>query len=258
MIDAPIKITFLGTGTSQGVPVIACECEVCQSKDSKDNRLRTSILIETSNQNIVIDTGPDFRQQMLRENVKQLDAILFTHEHKDHVAGMDDIRAFNFKQKEDMKVFATERVQAALRREYPYIFTEDKYPGVPQVHFYTIDSDDFFVNDLKVTPIQVMHYKMPVLGFRVGDFSYITDANYISDQEKEKIKGSKVLVIDALRKKQHIAHFNLEEAIALIKELKIEKAYLIHISHYFGKYAIENPKLPEGIEMAYDGLKIEV
>ncbi len=258
MEDAKLKITFLGTGTSQGVPVIACECEVCQSKDPKDNRLRTSILIETPTQNIVVDTGPDFRQQMLREQVKQLDAVLFTHEHKDHVAGMDDIRAFNFKQKEDMNVFATERVQGALRREFPYIFSDDKYPGVPQVKFNTIDDKDFYLNDLKVTPIKVMHYKMPVLGFRIGDFSYITDANYISEEEKEKIRGSKVLVIDALRKKQHIAHFNLEEAVALVKELKIKQAYLIHISHYFGKYSIENPKLPKGVEMAYDGLKIEV
>jgi len=253
-----ITITFLGTGTSQGVPVIACDCAVCQSDDPKDQRLRTSILVSTDSQNIVIDTGPDFRQQMLRENVQRMDAVVFTHEHKDHVAGMDDIRAFNFKQREDMNVYATIRVQEAIKREYPYIFSDTKYPGVPQVKLNTISNQPFEINGLELIPIEVMHYKMPVLGFRIKDFTYITDCNYISETEKDKIRGSKVLVIDALRKEKHISHFNLEEAIALVKELEVEQAYLIHISHLMGKHADETPLLPKGIELAYDGLKLTI
>lgn len=258
MKSEKITITFLGTGTSQGVPVIACDCAVCHSQDPKDQRLRTSILISTNKQNIVIDTGPDFRQQMLRENVQRLDAVVFTHEHKDHVAGMDDIRAFNFKQKEDMNVFATDRVQEAIKREFPYIFSENKYPGVPLVRLNTISNQPFDINGIEFTPIDVMHYKMPVYGFRIKDFSYITDCNYIPPKEKDKIRGTKVLVIDALRKEKHISHFNLEEAIALIKEMEVEQAYLIHISHLFGKYADEMPNLPDGIELAYDGLKLTI
>lgn len=253
-----ITITFLGTGTSQGVPVIGCDCAVCISNDPKDDRLRTSIMVSTPEQNIVFDTGPDFRQQMLREKVQRLDAVVFTHEHKDHVAGLDDIRAFNFKQRKDMEVFATLQVQEALKREYSYIFAEHKYPGVPQVNLNTIDLTPFMVNGLELIPIQVMHYKLPVLGFRIKDFTYITDANFIAEEEKEKIKGSKVLVIDALRKEKHISHYNLDEAIELVRELEVEQAYLIHISHLFGKYKDEMAELPKGIEMAYDGLKITI
>lgn len=253
-----ITITFLGTGTSQGVPVIGCDCAVCISNDPKDDRLRTSIMVSTPEQNIVFDTGPDFRQQMLREKVQHLDAVVFTHEHKDHVAGLDDIRAFNFKQRKDMEVFATLQVQEALKREYSYIFAEHKYPGVPQVNLNTIDLNPFMVNNLELIPIQVMHYKLPVLGFRIKDFTYITDANFIAEEEKEKIKGSKVLVIDALRKEKHISHYNLDEAIELVRELEVEQAYLIHISHLFGKYKDEMAELPKGIEMAYDGLKITI
>lgn len=253
-----ITITFLGTGTSQGVPVIGCDCAVCISNDPKDDRLRTSIMVSTPEQNIVFDTGPDFRQQMLREKVQRLDAVVFTHEHKDHVAGLDDIRAFNFKQRKDMEVFATLQVQEALKREYSYIFAEHKYPGVPQVNLNTIDLNPFMVNGLELIPIQVMHYKLPVLGFRIKDFTYITDANFIAEEEKEKIKGSKVLVIDALRKEKHISHYNLDEAIELVRELEVEQAYLIHISHLFGKYKDEMTELPKGIEMAYDGLKITI
>lgn len=253
-----ITITFLGTGTSQGVPVIGCDCAVCISNDPKDDRLRTSIMVSTPEQNIVFDSGPDFRQQMLREKVQRLDAVVFTHEHKDHVAGLDDIRAFNFKQRKDMEVFATLQVQEALKREYSYIFAEHKYPGVPQVNLNTIDLNPFMVNGLELIPIQVMHYKLPVLGFRIKDFTYITDANFIAEEEKEKIKGSKVLVIDALRKEKHISHYNLDEAIELVRELEVEQAYLIHISHLFGKYKDEMAELPKGIEMAYDGLKITI
>lgn len=254
-----MKITMLGSGTSQGVPVIACQCEVCKSENSKDKRLRCSILIETDDQNLVVDTGPDFRQQMLRAEVSDLDAVLFTHEHKDHLAGLDDIRAFNFKNGgKAMSIYATENVQKALKREFAYVFADTKYPGVPEVNLHTIDKMVFKVNDLPITPIQVMHYKMPVLGFRIGNFTYITDANYISEEEKEKVKGSKVLVLNALRQEPHISHFNLEEALALIEELKVDQAYLTHISHLMGKHDDISKLLPDNVALAYDGLVIDM
>jgi len=253
-----MKITFLGTGTSQGVPVIACNCEVCLSKNPKDKRLRTSILIEDKGKVIVIDTGPDFRQQMLRANVQQLDAVVFTHEHKDHVAGLDDVRAFNFKQQKDMEVFATEQVQTALKREFYYAFTEKKYPGVPNINLNSITNKSFKVGEVELTPIDVWHYKMPVKAFRVGNFTYITDANRIEEEELAKIRGSEVIVINALRKETHISHFTLDEAVELLKELKPKKAYLTHISHLLGKHDEVEKELPEFIEIAYDGLEINV
>ncbi|HEK20645.1 MULTISPECIES: MBL fold metallo-hydrolase [unclassified Mucilaginibacter] len=251
-------ITFLGTGTSQGVPVIACTCEVCTSADKHDKRLRTSIMIEAEDKIIVIDSGPDFRYQMLREQVMHLDAIVFTHEHKDHVAGMDDIRAFNYKQDAAMDIYATSRVQEGLRREFSYIFDEFKYPGIPQVNMHTIGTEPFHIGSVQLIPIEVMHYKLPVLGYRINDFTYITDAKTVSDTEKEKIRGSKVLVINALQKQPHISHFTLDEAIAFAQEIGAEKTYFTHISHRLGKYADVNPLLPQGIELAYDGLKIEI
>ncbi|QXV65138.1 MBL fold metallo-hydrolase [Mucilaginibacter sp. 21P] len=251
-------ITFLGTGTSQGVPVIACTCDVCLSADKHDKRLRTSILIEAEDKTIVIDSGPDFRYQMLREHVMKLDAIVFTHEHKDHVAGMDDIRAFNYKQQKAIDIYATERVQQGLRREFSYIFDNFKYPGIPQVEMHTIDKEPFNIGSVNLTPIEVMHYKLAVLGFRLRDFTYITDAKTVSDTEKKKIKGSKILVINALQKENHISHFTLDEAIAFAKEIGAEKTYFTHISHRLGKHADVNPLLPAGIELAYDGLKIEI
>ncbi|MFD0792954.1 MBL fold metallo-hydrolase [Mucilaginibacter litoreus] len=251
-------ITFLGTGTSQGVPVIACECEVCTSADKHDKRLRTSIMIEENGKTIVIDSGPDFRYQMLREKVMHLDAIVFTHEHKDHVAGMDDIRAFNYKQQGPVDIYADSRVQAALHREFPYIFDNAGYPGIPQINLHTIDLQPFDVSGITFTPIEVMHYKLPVKGFRIKDFTYITDAKTVSNQEKEKIRGSRILVINALQKQTHISHFTLDEAIAFARDIGAEKTYFTHISHRLGKYTDVNPELPEGIELAYDGLKIEV
>lgn len=253
-----MKLTFLGTGTSQGVPVIACTCKTCLSDNPRDKRLRTSALIEVDGLNFVIDTGPDFRQQMLREKVKDIRAILFTHEHKDHIAGLDDIRAFNYIHKRPMEVYADERVQIALRREYAYVFAEDKYPGIPRMNTHTIDTEPFYVDDIKITPIRIMHCDLPILGFRINDLTYITDANYIEPEEKEKIKGSRVLVVNALRKEKHISHFNLEEAIALIDEIKPEKAYLTHISHMMGKYINIEKGLPENVTFAYDGLQIEI
>jgi phosphoribosyl 1,2-cyclic phosphate phosphodiesterase len=253
-----MKITFLGTGTSQGVPVIACDCEVCFSKEAKDKRLRSSILIEDKGKVIVVDTGPDFRQQMLRENVQQLDAVVFTHEHKDHIAGLDDVRAFNFKHKSDMEVYATAETQVALKREFYYAFLENPYPGVPKINLNTIDKKVFNVGDVELTPINVWHHKMPVKAFRVGNFTYITDANRIEEEELEKIRGSEVIVINALRKSDHISHFKLSEAIELLEELKPKKAYLTHISHYLGKHEDVQKELPDFIQIAHDGLILNV
>jgi phosphoribosyl 1,2-cyclic phosphate phosphodiesterase len=253
-----MKVTFLGTGTSQGIPVIACRCSVCTSSDSRDIRLRTSIMITSDQTNLVIDTGPDFRQQMLKENVKNLDGVVFTHEHKDHIAGMDDIRAFNFIQKKDMDIYATTEVQKALHREFHYVFAAKKYPGVPLVKLHQIDNDPFMVGDIKLTPVNVLHYMMPVKGYRVNDFSYITDAKTIPEEELEKIEGSKILVINALRKTTHISHFNLEEALQIIERIKPRKAYLIHLSHLMGLHGELEKDLPENVEIAYDGLTIEI
>jgi phosphoribosyl 1,2-cyclic phosphate phosphodiesterase len=253
-----VTITFLGTGTSQGVPVIACGCAVCASANKQDKRLRTSILVESEEKVIVIDSGPDFRHQMLRANVQRLDAIVFTHEHKDHIAGLDDIRAFNYKQQQAIDVYADLRVQDALKREFHYIFQERKYPGIPQLNLHTIGLSPFVIGDVNFTPIEVLHYKLPVLGFRINDFTYITDAKTVSDFEREKLKGTKILVINALQKQDHISHFTLDEAIAFAGEIGAEKTYFTHISHRLGKHEEIAPELPEGIELAYDGLKLEI
>lgn len=253
-----MKVTFLGTGTSQGIPVIACNCAVCTSTSPYDNRLRSSILIESAQTTLVIDTGPDFRQQMLKYNVQQLNAVVFTHEHKDHIAGLDDVRAFNFKMEEDMDVYAHPRVQEALKREFYYAFIEDTYPGVPRLQLKDIGAGKFTVGDIELLPIEVMHYKMPVLGFRIKDFTYITDANFISDESIEKIRGSKILVLNALRRKKHVSHFTLEEAVEMIKRIKPEKAYLTHISHLMGTHKEASAELPKGIEIGYDGLQFEI
>ena len=251
-----LKITFLGTGTSTGIPMIACDCVVCSSADKKDKRLRSSIMVESEKTRIVIDTTPDFRYQMLRENVKHLDAVLFTHPHKDHIAGLDDVRAFNFFQEQPMQVYANQMTMDALMREFAYAFADKKYPGVPILDLNTIVLESFTIGDIGITPIQVWHMKMPVFGFRFGDFTYITDANRIENDEKEKIKGSKVLVVNALRKEKHISHYNLEEAINLVLELEVPKAYFTHISHQLGKHEEMEKRLPAGIHLSYDGLKI--
>ena len=252
-----LQITVLGSGTSQGVPVIACNCKVCTSENPKDKRLRCSILISYNNENFVIDSGPDFRYQMLRENVQTLRAVLFTHEHKDHISGLDDVRAFNFKEERDMEVFCSNRVEAALRREFHYVFDENKYPGVPLIQLHTINKEKFILpGGLEVLPIEVMHYKMPVLAYRINDFAYITDAKTISIEEKEKLKGVKVLIVNALRVEEHISHFNLVEALQLIDEIKPEKAYLTHISHLFGTHDEIQALCPPNVYPAYDGLKI--
>lgn len=251
-----MRVTFLGTGTSQGVPVIACECPTCLSEDEKDKRLRTSLLLETGKTTLVFDAGPDFRQQMLRENVKKLDAIILTHEHKDHISGLDDVRAFNYISKDAIDIYAEERVQKAIRKEYSYVFAEYQYPGIPKMRLNSINDFSFTINDITLTPIRVFHYRLPVYGFRIADFAYITDANYIPEESKEKLFGVKYLVINALRKEKHISHFSLREAIDIIKEISPRKAFITHISHQMGKFEDVSRELPSNVALAYDRLQI--
>jgi phosphoribosyl 1,2-cyclic phosphate phosphodiesterase len=254
-----VKITFLGTGTSQGVPFIGCECAVCTSTDKHDNRLRSSVWIETPEASIVIDSGPDFRYQMLRAKVKKLDAIIFTHGHKDHVAGLDDVRAYNYHDNKAMEVYATEQTQVALKREFEYIFQSKTYPGIPKINLNTITAEQpFFINGLKVTPIRVLHYKLEVLGFRIGGFTYITDANYIAPEEMEKIKGSEAFVINALRHQEHVSHYTLNEAIDVAHAVGAKNTYFTHVSHQLGLHEEVNKQLPQGMQLAYDGLVLEL
>jgi phosphoribosyl 1,2-cyclic phosphate phosphodiesterase len=238
--------------------MIACDCDVCRSVDPRDNRLRSSIMVESQTTRIVIDTGPDFRTQMLRTDTRHLDGILFTHPHKDHIAGLDDVRAFNFFSQKAMKLFANHLTEEALRRDYYYAFSENRYPGIPELDLHVVGTESFSVGDLSVTPIEVWHLKMPVTGFRIGDFTYITDANRIEEEELEKIRGSRVIVVNALRKEKHISHFNLREAISLVQGLGIPQAYFTHISHQLGLHGSVSRELPEGIELAYDGLVISI
>jgi len=254
-----MRFTFLGTGTSQGVPVIGCTCDVCLSRDKRDKRLRTSAMIEVDGNTFIIDTGPDFRQQMLRHTPNDMPKVLFTHEHKDHVAGLDDIRAFNFKYRKPIDIYSSSAVQEALKREFHYVFAAQKYPGVPQVNLFDIsDGNEFTVNGTNILPIKLLHYKMPVFGFRIKDLVYITDANYIAPEEMEKLHGLDVLVLNALRKSEHISHFNLEEALEIIAELKPKKAYLTHISHLLGKHENVSQELPENVFIAEDELVFEL
>ena len=249
-----VKITFLGTGTSQGVPVIACDCKICLSSDRHDKRLRTSILLETDDTTLVFDAGPDFRQQMLREHLARLDAIILTHEHKDHVAGMDDVRAFNYKSQDAIDIYCEERVQRVIKKEYSYVFSEYQYPGIPKMRLNTITDNGFSIKKIKIIPVRVFHYRLPVFGFRVGNFAYITDANYIPEESKEKLYGVKYLIINALRKEKHISHFSLREAVDFIRGISPKKAFITHISHQMGLHADVTKELPPEITLAYDGL----
>jgi phosphoribosyl 1,2-cyclic phosphate phosphodiesterase len=253
-----LRITFLGTGTSQGIPVITCGCEVCRSDDARDKRLRVSVLIETGDKTIAIDSGPDFRYQMLRAKVKDLDAIVYTHEHKDHIAGLDDIRPFNYMLQKNIDVYATERVQEALKKEFSYIFADKVYPGVPQINMHTVTGENFYIGKTEFIPLDIMHYKLPILGYRINDFTYITDAKTISQASIDKVKGSKVLVINALQKEDHISHFTLDEALAFAELIGAEMTYFTHMSHNLGKHADIEAELPAHIRLAYDGLKIEL
>ncbi|OFY62902.1 MAG: hydrolase [Bacteroidetes bacterium RIFCSPLOWO2_02_FULL_36_8] len=252
-----MQITFLGTGTSQGVPVIACDCKICRSIDYRDKRLRSSIHIQHKNTSVIIDSGPDFRQQVLRERINKLDALIFTHAHKDHTAGMDDVRGFNFSQDKAVPVYGTLEVLNQIKQEFEYVFNNSKYPGIPKIDLVEIDNKPFTVGDITLIPILVKHHKMPVFGFRVGDFTYITDANFIPEEEMKKIYGSKIIVLNALRKEKHISHYTLEEAVEVLKILKPERAYLTHISHQLGLHEEVEKELPEFVRLGYDGLRVD-
>lgn len=251
-----MQVTFLGTGTSQGVPMIGCRCEVCTSTDPRDRRLRSSIMVETQGVRIVIDTGPDFRYQMLREGVERIDGVLYTHEHKDHTGGMDDLRGFNYWQQAPVEVYCDERTERVLRKDFDYAFAKNPYPGVPQINIHTIASEPFSINGVEITPIELRHFRLTVLGFRIGELCYITDCNDIPAAAFDKIKGCKVLVINALRRQEHISHFSLPEALEVIGQVAPQRAYLTHISHQLGLYAAVEGELPENVYQAYDQLKI--
>jgi phosphoribosyl 1,2-cyclic phosphate phosphodiesterase len=254
-----LEITFLGTGTSQGVPVIGCDCEVCQSGDPRDKRLRTSALINIDGIHLAIDAGPDFRQQMLRADVERLDGILGRHEHNDHIIGLDDVRPFNFRYKQKMPVYASERVQKSLLERFDYAFAANPYPGAPGFELHSISKEEpFLAKGVSVQPLEVIHGKLPVLGFRIHDFTYITDAKFIAEEELEKARHSKVLVLNALHHRPHYSHLNLEQALEVIEKLEPEKAYLTHISHYMGLHERIDRTLPENVSLAYDGLKIKL
>ncbi len=253
-----MRVTFLGTGTSQGVPVIGCKCAVCQSLDYRDKRLRSSVHLLIGGTSIVIDTGPDFRAQMLREQIDRLDAILFTHAHRDHTAGLDDVRAYNFMQQMDLPVYGTAMTLEQLRGDFAYAFQENPYPGIPRLKLNGIDQAPFQVGGTTVTPLPVMHLRLPVLGFRIGDFSYITDANFIPESTLERLRGTRILVLNALQRESHIAHFNLEEALGIARLVGAPATYFTHISHKLGTHASVQRELPEGISLACDGLQLEL
>lgn len=251
-----VSLEFFGTGTSQGVPVIGCTCLVCTSIDPRDARLRSSVMITTNDKRLVIDTGPDFRQQMLRSGQVDADAVLFTHEHMDHVSGLDDIRAINFLQRKNMPLYGSAGVEESLHRIYHYAFAKNPYPGVPIIEFHRIANEPFKVHDIPVVPIAVKHGSMPVFGFRIGELTYMTDVKHIDDEELEKIKGSKIVVLNALRIKQHHSHLNLDEALEIMAKLNPEQGYFTHISHLLGKHEEVSKLLPTNIHLAFDGLKI--
>ena len=253
-----MRVRLLGTGTSQGIPIIGCHCPVCTSTDERDHRLRTSALVEVDGVNILIDAGPDLRQQLLRCGVTRLDALLLTHEHKDHTGGIDDVRPINFLMKQPLNIYGQPRVMKAIRNDYSYAFGPDQYPGVPQLVLNPLQPEPFEVKGVEVIPVKVRHMTLPIFGYRIRNFGYITDASFISETEKKKLQGVKVLVINALRREQHYSHFNLEQALAIIDELKPERAYLTHVSHRLGKYVDVSQELPQNVFLGIDNQVIEV
>lgn len=257
------KLTFFGTGTSQGIPMIGCNCAVCKSIDSKDSRLRSSVLIESKGIKLLIDAGPDFRYQMLRSYTSHLDALLLTHSHKDHTGGIDDIRSLNYFSKQPLPIYCESYVETSLKLEYHYVFTEDRYPGIPEIDIKSINNKAFNVYSLKdpnifteVTPIRAYHHKMPILGFRVDNIAYITDANYIPAEEFRKLRGLDKFVINTVRRERHISHFSLEEALKVIQEVGAKESYLTHLSHQIGKHSDLQQQLPQNVYVAYDNLII--
>jgi phosphoribosyl 1,2-cyclic phosphate phosphodiesterase len=254
-----ISIEFLGTGTSQGVPVIACSCSVCSSEDPRDKRLRTSALVRVDGVTLLIDAGPDMRQQMLRAKVMEIDAVLLTHEHMDHVAGIDELRSFNFHMQRPMHIHANPATNAAVRRMFHYAFAEkDRYPGVPELVLHDLDGSEVEIAGVSIQPIEVLHHRMAVLGFRIGPLAYITDAKTIAQNELDKIRGVDVLVLNVLRKKEHISHLNLAEAMRLVDIIGPRQVYFTHISHLLGSHSEVSTELPSGVELAYDGLRVNV
>ena len=252
------KVLFLGTGTSQGVPVIGCNCVVCGSNNSKDRRFRSSVLVTINSINILIDIGPDFRSQMLDSNISSIDHILITHQHRDHTAGIDDLRPIYYLNKRPISLYAENHVIQALKQDFQYIFNSYDYPGKPKINLRIIDDLPFLLSDFEIIPIRVMHHKLPIFGYRIGDLSYITDANYISSQEMKKLLGTKILIINSLQKEPHISHYNLQQSLELIEELNPDKAYLTHVSHNMGTYKSIQKELPENVFLAYDMLEIEI
>ena len=249
-----MKVTLLGTGTSQGVPVLGCACEVCRYKDPRDNRLRTSCIIETEEANVLIDCGPDLRQQLLRYPVERIDAVLFTHDHQDHVAGLDELRAFIFKQNKPMPIYAEDAVLKNIKKRFDYAFKKNPYPGTPQFQLHTIKPGKLQINGVELEALRVLHGNLPILGFRIGKFAYLTDVNRIEQESAEKLAGLDVLVLDALHHRPHHSHFNLEEAVEEAKRLNAKKTYFTHISHQMGLHAVIDKQLPENVFLGYDGL----
>ncbi len=258
-MEKTMDIEFLGTGTSLGVPLIGCHCKVCKSSNAKDHRLRSSLLIKTESQNFVIDSGPDFRQQMLRTGIERIDGILLTHAHYDHVGGLEDIRAFNFLQQKPLDIYAQDIVVNDIHKKYDYAFVPNPYPGVPQMSLHVIDSESpFQIGDTEIVAVQAMHAKLMVYGYRIGNFAYVTDANYIPKKEIEKLRNLDVLVINALRKSKHLSHFNVKQALEVVTEVQPKRTYFTHISHDMGLHSEVEKGLPANVYLAYDGLEVRI
>ena len=253
-----MRITLLGTGTSQGVPVVGCTCDVCLSADSRDKRLRTSAFVEVGNEKFLIDAGPDLRLQLLSNNITEITAVLVTHEHKDHLAGLDDVRPINFRMRHTMPIYGLPRVLNVVKKDYDYAFKTEKYPGVPDLAVVPVYEEPFYIHDVKIEPIHVKHLMLQILGYRIGSFAYITDASFISEKEMQKLQNLDLLVINALRKREHYSHFNLAQALAVIGTLKPKQAVLTHISHEMGKYADVSEQLPENVSLGFDKMTIEI